>query len=128
MSTYAFQLRVNGDMDDLKSVRAAEFCDWDFCRDAGLGNYRAPDLLYMDPAACGFSSLSTIIVCIYHIVSRGVAGHPVDLPSPAGDDAAGEGAGSRRWRRCGAAPVGPSLRHKERRRGAFRVPGDRGMP
>ena len=58
VSTYAFQLRVNGDMDDLKSHGLPEFCDWDFCRDEGFGNYRAPDLLYMDPQVCGFSSLS----------------------------------------------------------------------
>ena len=27
--------------------------------DEGFGNYRAPDLLYMDPQVCGFSSLSS---------------------------------------------------------------------
>ena len=59
VSTYAFQLRVNGDMDDLKAHGLPEFCDWDFCRDEGFGNYRAPDLLYMDPQVCGFSSLSS---------------------------------------------------------------------
>jgi hypothetical protein len=58
VSTYAFQLRVKGAMDTLKSHGLPEFCDWDFCRDEGFGNYRAPDLLYMDPAVCGFSSLS----------------------------------------------------------------------
>jgi len=59
VSTYAFQLRVNSDATELKTHGLPEFCDWDFCRDEGFGNYRAPDLLYMDPATCGFSSLAS---------------------------------------------------------------------
>ena len=31
VSTYAFQLRVKGAMDTLKSHGLPEFCDWDFC-------------------------------------------------------------------------------------------------
>ena len=59
VSTYAFQLRVNSDATELKAHGLPEFCDWDFCRDEGFGNYRAPGLLYMDPATCGFSSLAS---------------------------------------------------------------------
>ena len=58
VSAYAIQLRVKGTMETLQSHGLPEFCDWDFCRDEGFGNYRAPDLLYMDPQVCGFSSLS----------------------------------------------------------------------
>jgi len=58
VSTYAIQLRVKGTMETLRSHGLPEFCDWDFCRDEGFGNYRAPGLLYMDPQVCGFSSLS----------------------------------------------------------------------
>ena len=50
--------RVKGTMETLRSHGLPEFCDWDFCRDEGFGNYRAPDSLYMDPQVCGFSSLS----------------------------------------------------------------------
>mmetsp|Transcript_12889 Transcript_12889/g.38369 ORF Transcript_12889/g.38369 Transcript_12889/m.38369 type:complete len:574 (-) Transcript_12889:38-1759(-) len=58
-STYAFQLRVNSDTDELKSHGLPEFCDWDFCRDEGFANYREPGALFMDPAVCGFSSLES---------------------------------------------------------------------
>ena len=58
VATYAVQLRVKGTMETLRSHGLPEFCDWDFCRDEGFGNYRAPDSLYMDPQVCGFSSLS----------------------------------------------------------------------
>ena len=109
-STYAFQLRVNGEMSDLKDHGLPEFCDWDFCRDEGFGNYREPDALYMDPTVCGFS-----------------AAQESTLVSSPGD---GRGDG---------VPLGPVTstrlvvaaqlpRHHERLGGARRVPGARGIP
>ena len=56
-----YSLQIRNDKQTQEAISAwgmPVMCDWDFCRDEGFGNYRDAEDLYLDPATCGFSSLS----------------------------------------------------------------------
>ena len=55
-STTLLPATRNSDTDELKSHDSPWFCDWDFCRDGRLANYREPGALFMRTLMCGFSS------------------------------------------------------------------------
>ena len=58
-SQYSLQIRnEKSTQEAIAAYGMPTMCDWDFCRDDGFGNYRDPEDLELDPATCGFSSLS----------------------------------------------------------------------
>ena len=64
VSTYAFQLRVNGDMDDLEVARPPELRDWDFCRMAAWELPGARTCLH-GPASLAASRRSRTNIVLY---------------------------------------------------------------